>query len=316
MSRYDFEHEPDDFLNQPVPQQDQTSQSSSFPARGQGDGSNGAGDEQQLNDGRQNGTRESPHRDTIQERQDERLDLERDHSLDLSDSEVQALSDLGTFRSIKFEDLAHFRYGDQADEARTELNRLARGGLIRRHVIPRSHSEVYALTPSGRHAIEDRQGREPTQTLYDGLVKWREAEHDTTVYKLYQKAADDISRSGGRVTRVVLDFELKRRLHQQLAKASARSRDEQTRHKQEVAEELGLKVINGRVAIPDLRLEYETSDREQGRVDLEVVTGHYRNRDLAAKAAAGFAMYASDADRARLRAAMTDPEIMQEILSL
>jgi len=131
MSRYDFEREPDDFLNQPVPQQNQTSQSTSFPARGQGEGSNGAGDEQELNDGRQNDSRETPNRDTIQERQDERLDLERDHSLDLSDSEVQSLSDLGTFRSIKFEDLAHFRYGDNADEARTELNRLARAGLIR-----------------------------------------------------------------------------------------------------------------------------------------------------------------------------------------
>ena len=315
MSRYDFEHEPDDFLNQPAPQQNQTSPSSSLPAREQGEGSNGAGDEQ-FNDGRQADSRESPNRDSIQERLDERLDLERDHSLDLRDSELQTLSDLGTFRSIKFDDLAHHRYGDNAADARKELNGLARAGLIRRHVIPRTHSEVYALTRLGRQTIEDRQDRVPTQTLYDGLVKWREADHDTAVYKLYQKAADDISRSGGRVTRVVLDFELKRRLHQQLAKASTRSRDEQSRHKQEVAEELGLKVINGRVAIPDLRLEYETSDREQGRVDLEVVTGHYRNRDLAAKAAAGFAMYASDSDRARLRAAMTDPEIMQEILSL
>ena len=153
MSRYDFEHETDDFLNQPIPQQNQTSQSTSFPARGQGEGSKGAGDEQQPNDGRQNDSRESPNRDTIQERQDERLDLERDHSLDLSDSELQTLSDLGTFRSIKFDDLVHYRYGDNTTEARTELNRLARAGLMHRHVIPRSHSEVYALTPLGRQTI-------------------------------------------------------------------------------------------------------------------------------------------------------------------
>jgi len=84
----------------------------------------------------------------------------------------------------------------------------------------------------------------------------------------------------------------------------------------EIAEEHGLKVIDGRVVIPDLRLEYETPDHEQSRVDLEVVTGNYRSGGLSAKARAGFRMYASAADQVRLRAAMTDPEIMQEIFSL
>jgi len=313
MSRYDFE--PDDFLSQPVPHRSPTSPGNSFHTREQGDG-NTAGDEQSHNNSRQNDSREPDSRESIQERSDERLDLERDPSLDLSDSEVRTLTDLGTFRSIKFDDLAHYRYGEDTAAARTELNRLARSGFIRRHVIPRSQAEVYALTRSGRQTLENRPDREPAQTLYDGLVKWREADHDTAVYKLFQKVEDDITRSGGRITRVVLDFELKRRLHQQLARISSRSHEEQAHRKPEIAEELGLKVINGRVAIPDLRLEYETSDHEQGRVDFEVVTGHYRNRDLAAKAAAGFALFASEADRARLRAAMADPEIMQEILSL
>ena len=94
------------------------------------------------------------------------------------------------------------------------------------------------------------------------------------------------------------------------------SPEEQARCKHEIAEEHGLKVIDGRVVIPDLRLEYETPDHEQSRVDLEVVTGNYRSDGLSAKARAGFRMYASAADQVRLRAAMTDPEIMQEILSL
>ena len=138
----------------------------------------------------------------------------------------------------------------------------------------------------------------------------------TAVYKLYQKAADDIARSGGRVTRLVLDFELKRSLNRQFARTAGMSPEEQARRKQEIAEEQGLQVIDGRVVIPDLRLEYETPDHEQSRVDLEVVTGNYRSGGLSAKARAGFRMYASAADQVRLRAAMTDPEIMQEILSL
>ena len=84
----------------------------------------------------------------------------------------------------------------------------------------------------------------------------------------------------------------------------------------EIAEEHGLKVIDGRVVLPDLRLEYETPDHEQPRVDLEVVTGNYRSGGLSTKARAGFRMYASAADQVRLRAAMTEPEIMQEIFSL
>src|SRR5260370_29420308 len=89
----------------------------------------------------------------------------------------------------------------------------------------------------------------------------------TAVYKLYQKAADDIARSGGRVTRLVLDFELKRSLNRQFARTAGMSPEEQARRKQEIAEEHGLKVIDGRVVIPDLRLEYETPDHEQSRVD-------------------------------------------------
>src|SRR5260370_26540756 len=89
----------------------------------------------------------------------------------------------------------------------------------------------------------------------------------TAVYKLYQKAADDIARSGGRVTRVVLDFELKRSLNRQFARTAGMSPEEQARRKQEIAEEHGLKVIDGRVVIPDLRLEYETPDHEQSGVD-------------------------------------------------
>ena len=68
--------------------------------------------------------------------------------------------------------------------------------------------------------------------------------------------------------------------------------------------------------MPDLRLEYEGPDQQLTKVDLELVTGHYHRGNLAAKAKAGFAMYTFAEDAARLRPAMQDPEIMQDILSL
>ena len=82
------------------------------------------------------------------------------------------------------------------------------------------------------------------------------------------------------------------------------------------AAEHGLTVVNGRIQIPDLRLEYEDQDHNPAKVHLELATGHYRHGSLAAKSSAGFKIYASASDAARLRPAMADPEIMQEIFSL
>lgn len=242
------------------------------------------------------------------------LDIEL--SAQLGESRISTLTEIGTFRAVNVDDLVRHRYEGDADAARQELNDLARLGLVRRQTITRTGAEQYSLTRSGYGAVQKRRDKDSEQVLYHGFVKPKEADHDSAIYRLYERAAQDVTESGGRVTRVVLDFELKRSINRQLARASGLSSDERARRKQEIAEEHGLKVINGRIAIPDLRLEYETADREQSKVDLELVTGHYRGHSLSEKAQAGFRMFASEADRAHLRAAMADPEIMQEILSL
>jgi len=55
-----------------------------------------------------------------------------------------------------------------------------------------------------------------------------------------------------------------------------------------------LKVVSGRVPIPDLRIEYANeNDWEIQRRDLELATEHYRPRGLSEKARAGFELYAS-----------------------
>jgi hypothetical protein len=311
MSRYDLDHDPDELRSESVRKpQESSGDHEMFRLRGQG-GSSGSAQEPPKQHPRHENLR-----DSSKVRRSKDVDRERQPTYDLLDSELHTLADLGAFRAINFGDLVQYRYNGNQDVTRSELNRLARAGFIRRQIISRTHSEQYTLTRLGRQAVESHRDKESAQTLYHGFVKWREADHDAAVYKLYQKAADDIARSGGRVTRVVLDFELKRSLNRQLARTAGMSPEEQARRKQEIAEEHGLKVIDGRVVIPDLRLEYETPDHEQSRVDLEVVTGNYRSGGLSAKARAGFRMYASAADQVRLRAAMTDPEIMQEILSL
>lgn len=285
MSRYDFNREPE--------------------APGNSDGRHSEQSQRELCDHEVPQSREARSR---------YLDIEL--SAQLGESQIRTLTEIGTFRAVNFDDLVRYRYEGDEDAAREELNDLARLGLIRRQTITRTGAEQYALTRSGYGAVQKRRNKDSEQVLYHGFVKPKEADHDSAIYRLYERAAQDINESGGRITRVLLDFELKRSVNRQLAKASGMSPDERARRKQEIAEEHGLKVINGRIAIPDLRLEYETADREQNKVDLELVTGHYREQSLSEKAQAGFLMFASEADRAHLRAAMTDPEIMQEILSL
>ncbi len=86
--------------------------------------------------------------------------------------------------------------------------------------------------------------------------------------------------------------------------------------KGEVAEKHGLQLVDGKIPVPDLRVEYETPELELRQVDLELATRDYRPRAMAAKASAGFSMYARSEDASRLRRVLDEREITAEILSL
>jgi hypothetical protein len=77
----------------------------------------------------------------------------------------------------------------------------------------------------------------------------------------------------------------------------------------EVAEKHHLKVVNGKIPVPDLRVEYETPELELRRVDLELATRDYRPRAMAEKASAGFSLYGCSEDASRLRRVLDEREI-------
>ena len=237
---------------------------------------------------------------------------------EITDSQAAAMADIGMFRAVTLKDLTDIRYGGDEKQALQEINNLLRQKLLRRSTSQPENMISLTLTREGHRLVQSRHRSESAneQTYYEGFVKPREAAHDTAIYRLYQKEAEEITNSGGRVTRVALDFEIKKSLNRQLARLSSLSKNERTSRKAEIAKEHGLSVVKGKVQIPDLRLEYEDRDHHAARVDLELATGHYRRGSLAAKSAAGFKIYASSGDAARLRPAMGDPEIMQEIFSL
>jgi len=241
-----------------------------------------------------------------------------ERSYEVSESQAKTMADVGAFRTIALSDLTRVRYAGNEKLALQEINNLLRQKLLRRSISQPDRAVYLTLTPEGHRFLLARNGQDAdeNQVFYHGFVKTRETEHDATIYQLYQKEAENITRSGGKVTRVILDFELKKSINRKLARLSSLPEDEQAERKSEVANEHGLTVVKGRIQIPDLRLEYEDRDHNQAKVDLELATGHYRHASMAAKSSAGFKIYASASDAVRLRPAMADPEIMQEIFSL
>src|SRR5260370_20576106 len=117
---------------------------------------------------------------------------------------------------------------------------------------------------------------------------------------MYQADTARIERAGGRIRRVILDYELKQKIYAPLAKAKALPPLEYTRKQAEVARANGLTVVEGKIPLPDLRIEYETLTGEIAHVNLELATEHYHGAALEAKAEAGFKMYAADGSGSRL----------------
>ena len=215
------------------------------------------------------------------------------------------LLDVGRFRTVQLQDLMAVRYHGDRTAWRRDYQRLAREKLIElRSVVVATHAQaqgrhrapsvrslsVIVLTGRGKELLKrcDPDTQRVRQALYAGFVKPREIAHDTAIYRLFQAEAARIEREGGRIRRVVLDFELKKRAYSPLARARKVSKHEYVRKQAEVARENGLSVVDGKIRFPDLRIEYETAQGDQTRVDLELATEHYRGDHMATKDRAGF----------------------------
>ena len=153
----------------------------------------------------------------------------------------------------------------------------------------------------------------PEQAIYHGFVKPRELAHDATLYKMYQAEVQRIERDGGKVQRVVLDYELKKLAFSPLAKARDLAPLAYAELQQEVAEENRLQIVDGRLVLPDVRVEYEGPDGEARYIDLELATQNYRSAHIRGKAAAGFRVYAQ-ANGGHLAAVLDRHDLIAEII--
>jgi hypothetical protein len=244
---------------------------------------------------------------------------DHDKTYSLRDSEIHTLSEVGTFRVVARDDLAEFAYNGDRSRMENDIENIKRQGLVETRgtsALKRESRQVVTLTKQGQRLLRRSGFVSDEQAIYSGLVKPKEAAHDADLYRMYQKAADDIERKGGKVQRVTLDYEFKEKLYRELGKAQANSDGYLQERKQWLAREQHLPVVEGKVVLPDMRIEYETQDGERQRIDLELATDHYRPQGLAEKARAGFQIYARSEDAGGLRRVRDDHEIITVILRL
>jgi hypothetical protein len=209
--------------------------------------------------------------------------------------------------------LQRFRYQGNTSAMRQDLRSLQAQGLLKQtpFLDRGKKSSIVVLTKEGQRLLRKDPGVASGQAIYAGLAKPREAPHDAAIYRMYQAEAAAIRARGGSIKRVVLDYELKREVYAPLAKDRPRLRPaEFARRQAEVAAANGLEVVQGKIPLPDLRIEYQTREGELAKVDLELATDHYKRSQINEKASAGFVVYSEGGVRPE------DRDFMSEILSI
>ena len=233
----------------------------------------------------------------------------------LRESEARALATVGAFRVVRADDLQPIR--SSRDAWSGDLRALAEQKLVQLRTVElnREPTAVVVLTRAGKHLLEthrlEAEGRR--QEFHAGLVKPREIAHDAQLYRMFQAEAARIESDGGRVERVVLDFELKRD-YQRFLNRDDRPADASHEDQMEAfAADAKLPVVDGHLELPDLRIEFETPDGRVEYRDVELVTEHYSRSQLAGKSAAGFAQYRAAGAGARRGGTPFDPHHMERL---
>ena len=160
-----------------------------------------------------------PARDLDLPKGDEREVVEfRGHDYRLDGNDVRVLATTGAFRVVSAHDLTDAPEG-------TSRHLIDQGLMTRETIVDQTGAHhVFALTRDGKGLLEAHQhpaadGRQ--QAFYAEVVKPRELRHDAQLASAYRAEAARIEREGGRVTRVVLDYELKREYQQYLHRDGA-----------------------------------------------------------------------------------------------
>ena len=217
--------------------------------------------------------------------------IHRERTYHLRHSDVRILATVGAFRIVPLRDLGQTGAAGRRVE---ELRDLREQGLIdvKTVTVNGEAMRVAVLTRVAKSLLaahQDRSDLERSQRFYAGLVKPREVAHDAQLLRLFETEAARIEQGGGRIERVVLDYELKSDYQTFLNRPNRSEGPHDDVAAFAAAHDLP--VIDGHLELPDLRIEYEDPDGSLHHRDVELVTEHYSRAQLAGKQRAGFAMY-------------------------
>ena len=212
----------------------------------------------------------------------------------------RAIADVGTYRTVAYNDVVNTHFDGHPYAARRGVDQMIRSGHVQEHTAKGPQNvnyKVLTLTERGVERAEysaRKQGLDPQQKAWSGLVKPNELQHDVAVFRAASIEQKKLLEQGAVIKRIRIDAELKRDVASATESARTRGGKEAAdAARLEAAEALGLSVQNNRVEYPDAQLEYLDVEGRSGRVNVEVATEHYHAKTIAAKAAAGFAVHGS-----------------------
>jgi hypothetical protein len=184
------------------------SQARDWGSRGSGERVDGRGDEVGVY-ARHVDLPRGPEREIVRERK---------RSYELNGREGDALATIAAFRVVQVSDVQEMLGQERGEpSAQQSLDHLQAFGLLERIPLERRDDDVVVLPDRGRDLLEANRSEdpgEPRQAFYAGLRRPRELAHDVQVYRACRDAEAQIRDQGGRVRRVVLDYELKREYQQ------------------------------------------------------------------------------------------------------
>ena len=214
------------------------------------------------------------------------------------------LVDVGLHRAVAYRDLVDAHFGGHPYAGRRGVDKLKRAGLLEERKAKGPKGAPFAVLTATREGaalarkLSRQRGYHPRQEAWAGLGREPDLTHDVAIYRAVRdvraRLADE---NRGAVSRIRLDAELRRAVNGRAERARAtHGRKAADRERRRVAGDLDLPVRDdGRVLYPDAQIEYAGEDgRDPGRVNIEIVSEHYREGSVAQKALAGFAIYGAN----------------------
>ena len=222
-----------------------------------------------------------------------------------------ALVDTSIHGTVAYKDVAAAHFDGHPYAARRAIDKLIAQGLLQERTATAPGGGTFktlAATEEGARKAQRaaaRHGFDSAQRFAAGWCKSQDAAHDVAIYRAVRVARAELAAQGAMARRIRLDGELRgivaRRSEAARARAGRAAADAERRR---AAAEYGLPIgPDGKVLFPDAQVEYTVTDGDGrctfGRVSIEVTSPHYRVGAIAAKAAAGFALFGSNSKAVR-----------------